>query len=93
MDVEYLMAAFEELNSCTLSALFSLERKGGKSQLAVEMIAFTRVVAPAEPVALGSVQSSLSALNTLSMEAAIMHCLYLIDAQLARKEMGIDPPK
>lgn len=92
-DVIYLLEAFEELNSCILSVSFSLTRKAGKEDLKVEIVASSTRSANVDPARLASVNSSLSALNTLSMEGATMHALYLMDAELARIEMEAPQPK
>lgn len=89
-DTAYQLAAFEEMNSCTLSVCFEAIWKSGKCSLLMKVDAFTWTTVPADRALLASVSVEVSQLLYKRLEDVITFGLYKIDAALAHREMGID---
>lgn len=87
LDVAYLMDAFQQMNSCILSFSFEVTTRRGTPDLMVIANAFTVSAAPVERVPLVSFRSTLSQLNSVSLEGATILCLYRLDALLAAHEL------
>lgn len=92
-DVAFLIAAFEQVNSCSLSVGLALKRGGKPGELEVAVTAYTWPDADADPAVLAFVNRSVAQLGVVTMEGAIIHSLYLMDAELARIEMQAPQPK
>jgi len=87
-DLAHMWAAFEELNTCTLSLSMALEMRYGRPDLRIIVSASTKSTADVEPAPLGSSDFSLSSQGFVTLDSAIMFALYQIDFQLAASELG-----
>lgn len=85
-DVAHFLAAFEELNSCTLSLCMGVTVTNNRPDIRLTMSAATMAVAPVDPVLLASVSCWLSQDGFQTMDAAIMFSLYQLDSAIARAE-------
>lgn len=85
----YLMEAFEEVNSCTLSLSMVVQRKRNKADIRLSVKAHTIRAVDVEPVLLASSDLFLSDGGYTDFGPAIMWALYLIDGQLADQEMNM----
>lgn len=88
LDVTMTMVAFETINNVRLEVRMSRVHEGGKSDLALTVLAHepTRGIGEAPP--LGSVNVKCSALNLRTLESAVIHALYQLDSQLAAHEFA-----
>jgi len=87
-DVAHLLAAFEEMNSCTLALHITAGIRRNQPDLLMTVNAFTKRCADVDPVPLASESFSLSQHNFKALESAIMFALYQIDAKLANEEFA-----
>jgi hypothetical protein len=92
VDVKFVLAAFQEINSCRLVVQLTIEGSAARPDLVMEVTAREKADAPAGPAHLGSVRLSVGSTEPRTMEAAMLQALYAVDAQLAEKEFarGID---
>ena len=92
VDVKYVLAAFEELNSCRLVVQLSIEGTAARPDLIMEITAVDKGSASAAPAPLAYQKSIVGSMGPRTMEAAILQALYALDAQLAAAEFarGID---
>lgn len=90
-ELAYLLVAFEELNSCTLSISCVATKRERSVDLLMTLSATTNHPVLVERVPLASVGYTLSQLNCKTIEAATISLLYKLDSQLARLEMGRAP--
>ena len=86
-DVGFLIAAFEEVNRCSICVSISLKKGGKATDLEGAVTAYTWPSADADPAVLAYVNRSVSQLGCVTMEGVIIHLLYLMDAEMARKEL------
>ena len=87
-DVAHFLAAFEGLNSCSLSLSITVKVYNSRPDLGLTMHAYTKPPAGAEPVLLASSHCNLAAENFQTLDAAIMFSLYKLDSELARLELA-----
>lgn len=86
-DVTLNITAFEVMSNCKIELCFTAEDNHGRGQLWVGATAFTRPPEGMDRSVLASVRSSVSGLRVRSLEAAVIHTLYLLDGALGRKEL------
>lgn len=86
-DVAHFLAAFEGLNSCSLSLSITVKVYNSRPDLGLTMFAYTIPAAGAEPALLASSHCNLAAENFQTLDAAIMFSLYKLDSELAAAEM------
>jgi hypothetical protein len=85
-DVAILLAAFEEVNKCTLSLCLGTALRSGQSDLVMIASASTNPPVGVDPVLLACERFSLSQQGFVTIESAIMFALYQIDFALAGRE-------
>lgn len=92
-DIASQMDAFQEMNGVILSVCFEVTPRSGVPSLLMVMTAFTVDSVTAERVQSACVRFSLSQLRYKRVGDAITYALYMIDAQLAVREMLGEEPK
>lgn len=88
IDVAALMEAFEEINQVKIILSITLEGTGSLRGLRIGAVAMENNSPSTEATVLASVNASFSAMNLKTVEAAVMHVLYLLDGKIAYQEMA-----
>jgi len=86
-DVAGNLVAFEAINGVRLEIRVSTTDAHGRADLDVAVIAHDRKAPIGEVPPWGSVSVKCSATRLRTLEGAIIHALYLMDATLARTEL------
>lgn len=86
-DVADNMKAFQDLNGVFLEIRLALVDRHGAPDFRLNVLAHDASVGIGDLPPLGSVNLSCSGLNLVSLEAALIHGLYLMDFELAAREM------
>lgn len=88
VDVQYVLAAFEEINKCRLEITIWLEGTAARPAVWLEMRAWELGVdrMAVQPLALQ--KQKIGSSGPRSMEAAILQGMYALDAQLAVEEFA-----
>jgi hypothetical protein len=84
--------AFEAINGVRLELRISTADYHGRADLAVAALAHSRKVEIGDQPPLGSVSVTISGTRLQSLEGALIHALYLLDAQLAEHELRTKEP-
>lgn len=87
-DVALLLAAFESINQVKLDVRLTVEDRLGRGDLAVEAWATSRETGGADPTFLASASVSTLGSGLVSLESAVIHALYLLDAKMAEGEFA-----
>ena len=87
------MVAFEAINGVRLEVRASTGDHRGRADLLVTVIAHDRKVEIGEAPSLASVKLTASATRLRTMEALLIHALYVLDSQLVDVELAKTVPK
>lgn len=87
VDVGMNVVAFEAMNNVRIEVRLTVGDYHGKADLLVEALAYERQSPNGVAKPLVSVSVSCSATKLRSLEAALIHVLYLLDGQLAESEL------
>jgi hypothetical protein len=82
------MVAFEAMNNVRIEVRMSVGDHHGRSDLLIAALAHPRNVEIGEVPPLASVSLSCLGSHLKSLEAALIHALYLLDGQLAENALG-----
>jgi hypothetical protein len=82
------LVAFEVINNVRLEIRMSTADDHGRVDLAITVAAHDREVPLGDQPSLGSVSVTCSGTRLRTMEAALIHALYLLDGQLAAGEFA-----
>jgi len=88
VDVSYVLAAFQEMNKCTLHVIITLEGTAARPVMVLRVSAWSHPLVDVEPVLLASQKLPVGSTGPRTMEAAILQALYALDAQLAAGEFA-----
>jgi hypothetical protein len=88
LDVLMSMVAFERINNVRLEIRLSSTETRGKADLQIMCAAHAVGVEIGEAPSLASVSVTCLATNLKSLDAALIHALYLLDGKLASNELG-----
>jgi hypothetical protein len=88
VDVQYVLAAFEEINKCKLEITIWLQGTAARPEVWLEMRAWEPEVDRMAVLPLGSQKQRIGSSGPRSMEAAILQGMYALDAQLAAEEFA-----
>jgi hypothetical protein len=91
-DVAGNLVAFEAINGVRLELRISTADHHGRADLAVAALAHNRKAEIGGQPPLGSVSVTISGTRLKSLEGALIHALYLLDAQLAERELRTEEP-
>jgi len=86
-DVVGNLMAFEAMNNVRLELRLASMLRHGKPDLAVTALAFPKLEESMEQPHLALVRLTCSALNLRTLDAALIHALYLLDGQIASNEL------
>ena len=81
------MVAFEGINNVKIHLMISAEDNQGKGDMRVTAAAHRRAPEGVVAELLGSASVICSATRFRSLEAVVIHALYILDGQLARQEL------
>lgn len=87
VDVAMVVSAFEAINNLQVEVRLSVADRHGAADVVIVALASRRDVPIGEAPPLASVQLSCSDSNLTTLDAAIIHALYLLDSRLAKNEM------
>jgi hypothetical protein len=87
-DVAGNLVAFEAMNNVRLEIRMSTTDDHGRADLAITVVAHDRKVLVGDQPPLGSVSVTCSGTRLRTMEAAVIHALYLLDGWLAKGEFA-----
>lgn len=87
VDVAMNMTAFEVMNDVKVELRLSTVARHGRSDIQLTGVAHSRAGEIGELPPLASVSVTCLATNLTSTDAALIHVLYLLDGQLAEREM------
>ena len=93
VDVMMNIVAFEILNSVRLEIRLSVVDRHGRADLAIAALAHDRAVEIGEAPPLASASVTCLGTRLTTLEAALIHALYMLDGQLAKNELGAEPKK
>lgn len=88
-DLVHLLTAFEAINRVRLGIRMSRSLTSRVPDMAVTLVASEVDTESGDLKDLGSVSLTCLASNLRSLEAVLIHGLYLLDAQLARHELEV----
>jgi len=88
VDVGMNVVAFEAMNNVRIEIRMSVGDYHGRADLLVTALAHDRKVPIGEAPPLASVSVSCLATKLRSLEAALIHVLYLLDGQLAENALA-----
>lgn len=93
LDIVSLITAFESINRVQLEIRMCRSKESRLPDLAVTLVATDqdKVIGAVPPLASASL--TCLATNLGSLAAVVVHGLYLLDAQIAKQEMGGEQPK
>lgn len=83
------IVAFEAINNVWVDLRMVVGDHRGGADIQITATAMPRGVAIGDQPPLGSVNVSCSGTRLKSLEAALIHTMYLLDGQLAAHEMGV----
>ena len=86
-DVLMNIVAFETINNVQIELRMSVEDNMGRADLRITCLANERQQGPLGPVTLASASVTCLSTNLKSLDAALIHALYLLDGELAREEL------
>jgi hypothetical protein len=81
------LVAFEAINGCRLEIRLSTADYHGRADLAIVAIAHDRKAEIGEVPPLASATVTISGTRLKSLEGALIHTLYVLDAQLVEQEL------
>lgn len=87
-DVAMNIAAFEQMNQVKIEMRLSVGDRQGRACVLVTAAAHQRDLDIGEAPSSASVSVNCLALNLRSLDAALIHALYLLDGQLDNNEPG-----
>lgn len=87
LDVAFNVTGFEVMNQVRIVITLIVADARGRAEIEVTSAAYRRDDDPAVDAPLASVSATCSAMNVQSLEAAVIHSLYLLDGKLAREEL------
>jgi len=88
VDVAMNIVAFETMNQVKLEMRLSVGDRQGRACVLIEAQAHSRNPENGEAPPLASVNVNCLALNLRSLDAALIHALYLLDGKLADEQIG-----
>lgn len=92
VEVGYLIRAFEEMSKLKVETTLSMEEHKGQWEMMARASAYPLGMPCVEAFALASVSVKCSALNLQTVEAVLIHVMYMLDGKLARDEMRGEKP-
>ena len=87
-DVTGNIVAFEAINGVQVVVSLTTADYHGRADLLLQLTAFNPDPTLSEAVALGSVSLTTSSLRLRTLEAALIHGLYMLDGVLAKGEFA-----
>lgn len=87
-DVAGNLVAFEAINGCRLEIRMSTADYHGRADLQIVAIAHSRKAEIGDLPPLGSARVTISGTRLKSLEGALIHALYVLDAQFAENALG-----
>jgi len=88
VDVAMNIVAFETMNQVKLEMRLSVGDRQGRACVLITALAHDRSYEIGEVPSLASVNVNCLALNLRSVDAALIHALYLLDGKLAEEAVG-----
>jgi len=88
VDLPFMMVAFESMNNVRLAVTIMACDTDGVADLQLSMVALPRMVADGEVTPLASANRRYSAMNLKTLYSALIQLMYVLDFQLAEKELG-----
>lgn len=87
-DVAMNVVAFETMNRVKIEVRLSVEDRDGRADFRIAALAHDRKIPIGEAPPLASVSVSCLGTRLTSLEAALIHALYMLDGQLVSNEIG-----
>lgn len=88
VDVAMNMVAFETMNNVKIELRMSVGDRGGRACVLITALAHARDQEIGEVLPLASVNVNCLATNLQTLDAALIHALYMLDGQLVENELG-----
>lgn len=86
-DVAMNIVGFEVMNNVKIALVMTVEDREGVGEVYLTATALPRQLGSGAVKPLASVRSSCYSMNVKSLEAAVIHILYLLDGKLGSVEM------
>ena len=87
VDVAMNMVAFEVMNNVRMEVRLTVVNRKGEADILIAALAHDRSVPTGDLPPLASVNVSCLGTRLQSLEAALIHALYMLDGQLAKNEL------
>lgn len=88
VDLAMNIVAFESMNNCRIVMNLTVVDRNGRGDVMIQATAYDRQLDPAVAPSLASVNVSCLSTRLLSLDAALIHVLYILDGELARRELS-----
>jgi len=93
IDVLMNIVAFERINEVRIEVRMSAEEHHGKADMRIACLAHSKETPIGDQPPLASVSVTCLDTNLKSLDAALIHALYMLDGQLAENELEGAKPK
>jgi hypothetical protein len=88
VDLAMNIVAFESMNKCRIVLTMEVYDRHGHADVRIQATAYDRASDPAVHASLASVTMSAMSTGMKTLDAALIHVLYLLDGELGRNALS-----
>jgi hypothetical protein len=88
VDLAMNIVAFEAMNNCRIVLTLTVYDRGGRGDVRIQATAYDREQDPAVVPSLASVSVSCLSTRLLTLDAALIHTLYILDGEIAKQTLA-----